>query len=69
MIDNEKPPRSELSEASPRALVDVFISYARKDESVAKNLAETLRSEGFEVWFDSSLYAGANWESLLLTDA
>jgi endonuclease G len=49
------------------ALVDVFISYARTDEEIAKNVAETLRSEGFEVWFDSSIYAGANWNSLLMS--
>jgi endonuclease G len=49
------------------SLVDVFISYARTDEEIAKNVAETLRSEGFEVWFDSSIYAGAKWESMLMS--
>lgn len=49
------------------ALVDVFISYARTDEEIARNVAETLQSEGFEVWFDSSIYAGAQWESLLMS--
>jgi DNA/RNA endonuclease G (NUC1) len=51
---------------SVTALVDVFISYARRDEAIARNVAETLRAEGFEVWFDSQIYAGANWRSLLL---
>lgn len=51
----------------PAPLADVFISYARADEGVAKNVAETLRSEGFEVWFDSSIYAGASWESMLMS--
>jgi DNA/RNA endonuclease G (NUC1) len=46
-------------------LVDVFISYARADEKIAKNVVETLRSEGFEVWYDSRIYAGAKWKSLL----
>jgi len=49
------------------ALVDVFISYARTDEEIARNVAETLRSEGFEVWFDSRIYAGAKWKSMLIS--
>ena len=59
--------QSKLPETTDGALVDVFISYARKDEEIARNVAETLRSEGFEVWFDSSIYAGAQWESLLMS--
>jgi DNA/RNA endonuclease G (NUC1) len=61
---------SDSSSKAPEntgALVDVFISYARKDEEIARNVAETLRSEGFEVWFDSSIYAGATWESMLIS--
>jgi hypothetical protein len=58
------------SSSKPRestgALIDVFISYARADEDIAKNVADTLRSEGFGVWFDSSIYAGANWNSMLM---
>ncbi len=47
-------------------LFDVFISYARSDEKIAANLARLLQDEGFAVWFDSKIYAGANWEDLLL---
>lgn len=66
----DPPISSKPSSKTPESvtpLVDVFISYARSDEEIARNLAETLRSEGFEVWFDTSIYAGANWRSLLLT--
>jgi endonuclease G len=49
------------------ALVDVFISYARSDKAIAQNVAETLRSEGFEVWFDHKIYAGAKWEAMLMS--
>jgi DNA/RNA endonuclease G (NUC1) len=59
------PPASQPAEAS--ALVDVFISYARTDQAIAENVAETLRSEGFEVWFDKSIYAGADWENMILS--
>jgi DNA/RNA endonuclease G (NUC1) len=48
-------------------LVDVFISYARSDQPLAAALAETLADEGFEVWWDSDIYAGADWERLLMT--
>jgi endonuclease G len=67
-------PKREITRSSPAeapedagALVDVFISYARTDQAIAKNVAETLRSEGFEVWFDSAIYAGAKWESMLMS--
>lgn len=46
---------------------DVFISYARTDQDIAKKLAETLWSEGFEVWFDSKIPAGSRWSVDLLT--
>jgi len=68
-LSNDSPTgaaSSTLPEAAA-PLVDVFISYARRDEAVARNLADTLRSEGFEVWFDSSIYAGASWQSLLMS--
>jgi DNA/RNA endonuclease G (NUC1) len=49
-----------------RELADVFISYARTDEAVAANLAQLLKDEGFEVWFDNKIYAGASWQAMLL---
>lgn len=61
---------TEGSGAPPPAvatpLVDVFISYARSDQALASALAETLTKEGFAVWWDSAIYAGADWEQLLL---
>jgi DNA/RNA endonuclease G (NUC1) len=60
MASTSKPPEAAS------ALVDVFISYARTDEHIARNVADLLRSEGFEVWFDSSIYAGADWNAMLM---
>lgn len=60
MTESASPP------AAATPLVDVFISYARTDQALAAALAETLRKEGFEVWWDSAIYAGADWESLLM---
>lgn len=45
---------------------DVFISYARADAGIARGLAELLWSEGFDVWFDDRIYAGAQWEAMLM---
>jgi DNA/RNA endonuclease G (NUC1) len=49
----------------PLPLADVFISYSRHDAVIAERLAQTLRQEGFEVWFDQSIRAGADWERTL----
>jgi DNA/RNA endonuclease G (NUC1) len=60
--------RASVKPAEPasRPPVDVFISYARNDQAVAARLAKTLKSEGFDVWFDSAIYAGADWQELLV---
>jgi len=59
-----RPTLPRATTETAKLLVDVFISYARADAKIASNLADTLRSEGFEVWFDRKIYAGANWNSL-----
>src|SRR5215218_2871699 len=45
---------------------DVFISYARADQSSAEALRDLLDKEGWDVWWDQSLYAGARWEAAIL---
>lgn len=41
----------------------VFISYARKDNEIAKELAEKLNSKGIDTWLDESeLRPGEPWE-------
>src|SRR5476651_1637055 len=42
---------------SPREgdLADVFISYARSTEAVARHIAERLRAAGYDVWWDTEL--------------
>jgi endonuclease G, mitochondrial len=56
---------ADAAPADPVPLVDVFISYSRHDAAIAQRLAQTLRAEGFEVWFDQHIRAGAKWETLL----
>jgi DNA/RNA endonuclease G (NUC1) len=54
------------SMTAPPVLADVFVSYARADVAIVAAMVNSLRDEGFTVWFDESIYAGAEWETLLL---
>lgn len=40
---------------------DIFISYARKDRPVAESLAAKLHEDGWEVFWDRRIEAGAEW--------
>lgn len=41
----------------------VFISYAHKDNEMAKELAEKLSNKGIETWFDENeIKPGESWE-------
>jgi hypothetical protein len=42
-------------------MTDIFISYAREDWPVAKSLAAKLREDGWEVFWDRRIEAGAEW--------
>jgi TolB-like protein len=42
----------------------VFLSYAREDTDAARRIADALRSQGVEVWFDQSeLRGGEAWDA------
>lgn len=43
----------------------IFISYAREEQSIIKELSERLRAAEFDVWFDERLLPGQNWEQVL----
>lgn len=40
---------------------DVFISYARQDQAVARKLSEMLEAEGQRVFFDQAIAAGESY--------
>lgn len=44
---------------------DVFISYGRADEAVARQFAEALEAEGLGVWWDSSLRSGDAYDAVI----
>ena len=42
----------------------VFLSYAREDADAARRIADALRSQGVEVWFDQAeLRGGEAWDA------
>ena len=43
---------------------DVFLSYCREDQPVARRFAEGLEREGFSVWWDQSLSAGETFDKV-----
>ena len=40
---------------------DIFISYARRESSIAKQLATALERKGFSIWWDHQIKAGLSW--------
>jgi TIR domain/Superinfection immunity protein len=46
-------------------MADVFISYSRKDEAMARLVFEKLRAEGFSVWWDPSISPGQKWDQVI----
>ena len=42
--------------------------YSRRDHAIAEKLRELLENEGWDVWWDHDLYAGATWEEMLLDE-
>ena len=46
-------------------MTDVFISYARKDQPVARWLAESLQRDGWDVWWDPEMLSGERFEETI----
>jgi len=46
-------------------MTDIFISYKREDQKVAKTLAEALEAEGRSVWWDPKLQAGEHFDTVI----
>ena len=37
---------------------DIFLSYNREDQAVARRFAEAFATAGFDVWWDATLKSG-----------
>ncbi len=44
---------------------DIFLSYARPDQSIARKFADSLGKEGFTVWWDASLRSGETFDEVI----
>ena len=44
---------------------DIFLSYARTDQSIARKFADSLGMEGFAVWWDASLRSGETFDEVI----
>ncbi|MBS1240083.1 MAG: hypothetical protein H6R45_789 [Proteobacteria bacterium] len=44
---------------------DVFISYAREDEGMARRFADAFGQEGFTVWWDAALHSGETFDEVI----
>lgn len=42
-------------------MADVYLSYASKDQAIARSIAELLEQAGYSVWWDTSLIAGDDY--------
>jgi len=43
---------------------DIFLSYNREDQAVARRYAEAFAAEGFDVWWDTTLRAGEAYDEV-----
>jgi len=43
---------------------DVFLSYSREDQSIARRFADALEREGFSVWWDQALRSGDAYDKV-----
>ncbi len=43
---------------------DIFLSYNREDQAVARRFAEAFEAEGFRVWWDTTLRAGEAYDEV-----
>ncbi len=44
---------------------DIFLSYNREDQGVARRFAEEFEREGFEVWWDATLRSGEAYDEVM----
>jgi len=44
---------------------DIFISYARSDEEMARLVALAFEQEGFNVWWDAALHSGETFDEVI----
>ena len=46
-------------------MADVFLSYKREDKSLAMEMADALKAEGFTTWWDDRLTPAEHWDQVI----
>lgn len=49
-------------------MADIFLSYAHEDEDRAQQLRQALEGEGWSVWWDRTLLAGASFKQEIVEE-
>lgn len=49
-------------------MADIFISYKKEDAGRVIRLVESLRAEGFSVWWDHGIKAGSEWDRAIRSE-
>lgn len=44
---------------------DIFLSYAKEDKDYARNIAQTLEKEGYDVWWDVEIPIGETFDDVI----
>lgn len=60
-IENVAHPWRPAYTVSVKRNPRVFISYSHRDRKTAERVAETIRNEGYDAWWDEDIPPGANW--------
>ena len=53
--------RLAIGRTQPKRVPDVLISYSHTERSLAETLAQSLRAQGIDVWWDDSLVSGEDY--------
>ena len=46
-------------------MADIFVSYSRADRDTVARIVEALKAEGWDVWWDTRLRAGEQWDEVI----
>ena len=67
-LDPAPPSRYSVTQAlGVTGIPDIFLSYNREDQAVARRFAEAFEGEGFTVWWDTTLRADEAYDEVTET--
>jgi Sec-independent protein translocase protein TatA len=61
----DKEVKNDSNKKADPSISDIFISYKREEQAIARKLADALESEGWTVWWDPKLRAGERFDEVI----